>query len=142
MVDRAIKNDDGALHWYSFEACDPHNFYRYEDPSAEEVTMIPWDLDNSFENLLDDSFAGGLTRIADAWGDISDNCEPFPSATVTLDSAFTDERVLTAHLEHLFAGEVLRLKVKKVDLVSDTAVVDVRFRLNDDRAAEDAEIPP
>jgi hypothetical protein len=75
-----------------------------------------------------------------------DNPRLYPlmrAQTVTLDSAFTDERVLTAHLEHLFAGEVLRLKVKKVDLVSDTTVVDVRFRLNDsDEPAEDVEISP
>ena len=40
--------------------------------------MIPWDLDNSFEGLLEGSRVAGFTRIADAWGDISNNCEPFP----------------------------------------------------------------
>lgn len=51
------------------------------------------------------------------------------SQVVTLDSAYTDEVALTAHLEELLSADVLRLKVKKVDLVTDTTVVDVRYRL-------------
>ncbi len=48
---------------------------------------------------------------------------------VTLDAAFTDERALVDHLEALFRADVLRLKVKRVDLVNDTTSVDVRYRL-------------
>jgi hypothetical protein len=48
---------------------------------------------------------------------------------VTLDTAFTNEGPLKAHLEGLLDARVLRLKVKKVDLVSDTTVVDVRYQL-------------
>lgn len=51
--------------------------------------------------------------------------------SVTLDEAITDEAQLTARLEALLGAEVLRLKVKKVDLVDDTTSVDVRFRLPD-----------
>ena len=51
------------------------------------------------------------------------------SQVVTLDYAITDETLLTARLEQLFNAEVLRLKVKRVDLVEDTTVVDVRYRL-------------
>lgn len=50
---------------------------------------------------------------------------------VTLDAAFTDEAALTAHLETLLSGTVLRIKIKKIDLVTDTTVVDVRYRLRD-----------
>jgi hypothetical protein len=75
-----------------------------------------------------------------------DNPRLYPSMraqTVTLDSAFTDERVLTAYLEQLLSGRVLRLKVKKLDLVSDTTVVDVRYRLNDeDGPPEDPQPTP
>jgi len=34
VVDRMIRNDDGAFHWYcNSEACDNHNYYWYEEPS-------------------------------------------------------------------------------------------------------------
>ncbi len=49
---------------------------------------------------------------------------------VTLDAAVTDEAELTARLEALFNARVVKLKVKRVDLVNDTTVVDVRYRLN------------
>ena len=84
VVDRAIKNDDGALHWYCFEACAPHNFYWYEDPSSQQVFFIPWDLDNSFANLLDDSLTSGVTRIADPWGEVSNDCEQFPFGALNI----------------------------------------------------------
>lgn len=48
---------------------------------------------------------------------------------VTLDAAITDERELIQRLEGLLGGSVKRLKVKRVDLVSDTTVVDVRYRV-------------
>lgn len=51
------------------------------------------------------------------------------SQVVTLDQAITDEGALTSRLEELLGGKVLRLKVKRVDLVDDTTVVDVRYRL-------------
>jgi hypothetical protein len=49
--------------------------------------------------------------------------------TVTLDAAMTNEGELIQRLESLLGGSVKRLKVKRVDLVSDTTVVDVRYRL-------------
>lgn len=52
--------------------------------------------------------------------------------SVRLDAAFTDEVLLKAHLEELLAAEVVRLKIKRVDLVSDTTSVDVRYRLATD----------
>ena len=54
---------------------------------------------------------------------------------MTLDSAFTDEVALQAHLEELLGADIKRLKVKKVDLVLDTTSVDVRFRLPESRRA-------
>ncbi|MGH1492541.1 MAG: DUF4956 domain-containing protein [Acidimicrobiales bacterium] len=48
---------------------------------------------------------------------------------VTLDAAYTDETALQARLENMFCAKVTRLRVKKVDLVNDSTVVDVRFRL-------------
>jgi hypothetical protein len=48
---------------------------------------------------------------------------------VTLDAAVTDEVELTSRLEALLGGAVVKMKVKRVDLVNDTTVVDVRYKL-------------
>ncbi len=48
---------------------------------------------------------------------------------MTLDTAFTDESSLTKRLESLLGARVVKVKVKKVDLVNDTTSVDVRYRL-------------
>ncbi len=55
---------------------------------------------------------------------------------VTLDRAYTDERQLIARLERLLGAEVHHVTVKKVDLVTDTTVVDTRFRLRPGGPAE------
>ena len=49
--------------------------------------------------------------------------------SVTLDTAHTDERTLIEDLEARLHARVYRVKVRKVDLVSDTTVVEVRYRL-------------
>lgn len=84
VVDRAIRNDDGPLHWYCFSECAPHNFYWYEDPTARTVSLIPWDLDNAFDPLIEGSAIGGFTKIADPWGEITADCAPFPYGTFNL----------------------------------------------------------
>ena len=76
VVDRAIRNDDGAFHWYcNGNDCSPHNFYWYEDPTERTMHLIPWDLDNAFENII--ANANPVTPIADAWGETSADCQPF-----------------------------------------------------------------
>lgn len=76
-VDRAIRNDDGPFHWYCMPggSCGSHNFYWYEDPSTETFHLIPWDLDNAFENIERD--VNPVTPIGDEWGEITADCEPF-----------------------------------------------------------------
>jgi len=77
VVDRAIRNDDGAFHWYCLgEGCNNHNFYWYEEPNNEKIHLIPWDLDNAFENIATN--VNPVTPIADNWGVISADCAPFP----------------------------------------------------------------
>ena len=56
---------------------------------------------------------------------------------ITLDAAYTDERALRARLEELLMAEVKHLVVERVDMVRDTTVVDVRYRLRDGAA-----VPP
>jgi hypothetical protein len=75
-VDRAIRNDDGPFHWYVFgEFASNHNFYWYEEPTKKQHHLIPWDLDNAFENII--SNANPVTPIADDWGKVRASCEPF-----------------------------------------------------------------
>jgi len=82
-VDRTIRNDDGAFHWYcNGNSCAPHNFYWYEDPTEKKLHLIPWDLDHAFENII--SPANPVTPIVDGWGEISNNCAPFASGFLGL----------------------------------------------------------
>lgn len=50
-------------------------------------------------------------------------------ATMTLDQAWTDEPALIAHLEQLLRARIHQVKVRRVDLVEATTVVEVRYRL-------------
>lgn len=81
VVDRTIRNDDGAFHWYcnglTGADCAPHNFYWYENPTEKTMHLIPWDLDNAFENII--SAANPVTPIVDGWGETRNDCEPFAS---------------------------------------------------------------
>lgn len=47
--------------------------------------------------------------------------------TVQLDVAYTDEDALRSHLETLLNGRVVNLSVKRVDLVNDTTLAEVRY---------------
>ena len=49
---------------------------------------------------------------------------------VTLDRAITDESVLLAELERRLGARVMRLELKKVDLVHELTTVEVRYRLD------------
>ena len=50
VVDRAIRNDDGVLHWYTGlgGSSSNHNYYWYEEPIKKKIHLIPWDLDSAF----------------------------------------------------------------------------------------------
>lgn len=76
VVDRTIRNDDGAFHWYCDGAvCSSHNFYWYEETDAGRLHLIPWDLDHAFENIRNNE--NPVTPIADGWGEITADCAPF-----------------------------------------------------------------
>lgn len=74
VVDRMIRHDDGPFHWYCNGGCASHNFYWYEEPNEQKLNIIPWDLDNAFENI---SGANPVTEIADGWGETRNDCDPF-----------------------------------------------------------------
>ncbi len=76
-VDRAIRVDDGPFHWYADEhGTANHNYYWYEEPTEERLYLIPWDLDNAFENIITN--LNQVTAIADEWGEITAAGSPFP----------------------------------------------------------------
>jgi hypothetical protein len=52
------------------------------------------------------------------------------SQTITLDEAFPNEQDAIVRLEGLLDAEVTRLRIKKLDLVHDTTVVDVCFKIS------------
>lgn len=62
----------------------------------------------------------------------------YRNQVMTLDRAFTDERLLRQFLQGLLGADISHLVVKRVDLVNDTTVVDVRFRLPDTPVVPDA----
>lgn len=59
------------------------------------------------------------------------------SQTITLDAAYPDERAAIDRLEGMLDADVTRLDIRKLDLVNDTTVVDVRYQLRRTRALHD-----
>lgn len=49
---------------------------------------------------------------------------------VTLDRAYPTEELATERLEELLGAKVRRLTIRKLDLVNDTTVVDVRYQID------------
>ncbi|MDJ0767558.1 MAG: DUF4956 domain-containing protein [Ilumatobacter sp.] len=63
---------------------------------------------------------------------VGDHPRLFPQhrhQNVQLDSAYTDEARLVARLGELLDADIVKIKIKRVDLVNDTTTVDVRYRL-------------
>lgn len=52
---------------------------------------------------------------------------------LTLDHAIANEADLVARMEEVLGGSVRRFEVRKLDLMNDTTVVDVRYRLCENR---------
>jgi len=77
LVDRRIANDDGFMHFYheGGQNYENHNFYWYEDIDKDKLQLIPWDLDNAFENLIQN--LNPVTPIKDKWYEKSNNCNGF-----------------------------------------------------------------
>lgn len=53
------------------------------------------------------------------------------SQMITLGTAFTDEATLIEHLGTMLNARILRIHVRRINLVDDTTSVDVRYRLHD-----------
>ena len=125
VVDRTIRNDDGPFHWYCFGECRPHNYYWYEEPTAGTLHLIPWDLDNAFQNIVIDY--NPVTPVADAWGEITRDCQRFgygkwdlPQRSAACDPVFAawatfdddHRRLLDEFLDGPFAEELVTAQVE------------------------------
>jgi spore coat protein CotH len=86
-VDRVTINDDGAFHF----RCLPggqgdnsnsanHNYYWYEASHAQRFWLVPWDLDNNFDNRTTVHIASDWTAesdcICDGFGQRAPACDP------------------------------------------------------------------
>lgn len=70
-VDRAIDNWDGIVGMYGLPAGN-HNYYWYEEETANRVHLIPWDLDHSFDSP-NPLIANWGTP---AWNETTPDCSP------------------------------------------------------------------
>lgn len=97
VVDRVIRADDGPFHWYCNNGqCYNHNFYWYEEAESNKLHLIPWDLDNAFENITGDY--NPVTPVADKWGETRNDCKPFPYGALQIEQMSASCDPLTAEL--------------------------------------------
>jgi hypothetical protein len=73
----------------------------------------------------------GLVLAAIAIGDHPRVFRRYRQQVVLVDRAFPSEAALTAHLEGLLGASVRSLAVRKLDLVNDTTLVDVRYEVGE-----------
>ena len=78
VVDRRISHDDGFLHWYGspVSSFTNHNYFWYENSLSDKFQLIPWDLDNAFDNIHFKK--NPVIKIVDKWNETSNNCKGFP----------------------------------------------------------------
>lgn len=74
------------------------------------------------------------TVIAAMWvGDHPAMLRGYRRQIVTVDRAIENEQTLVAHLEQRLGADIKHITVMKLDLVNDTTMVDVRYRLDESR---------
>jgi len=77
VVDRRIAHDDGFLHWYGSpnSSFTNHNYFWYEESLSDRYQLIPWDLDNAFDNVFYNK--NSIINIVNNWNETSNNCQGF-----------------------------------------------------------------
>lgn len=86
-VDRVTINDDGPFHFRCFPGGGGsasmgmnHNYYWYEAPVAERFWLLPWDLDNNFDNRASVHIASEWASPSDCacgnLGQVAPSCDP------------------------------------------------------------------
>jgi hypothetical protein len=75
-VARLVDHWDGIVGWYCPDGatCFNHNYYWYESVAADQVWLIPWDLDHTFEEPSPIRTSFGMPD----WDDLGADCEPIP----------------------------------------------------------------
>lgn len=74
-VARLIDHWDGIVGWYCVGGtCFNHNYYWYESTAADQVWLIPWDLDHTFEEPSPIRTNFGMPD----WDDTDADCAPIP----------------------------------------------------------------
>lgn len=130
-VDRTIAHDDGPFHWYCASmVCTNHNYYWYQEASAERLWIIAWDLDSAFN--LDNT----TTTLTPAWDDTSLACAPalYPPAQLplmppacdrlTLGWASMQQQVLAA-VDELLRGALSEQAVEQRLVLWETQITPV-----------------
>ena len=119
LVDRRIANDDGFMHFYhsGAEYYENHNLFWYEFPDKDQLQLIPWDLDNAFENLVRN--VNPVTPIKDKWNEVSNNCMGFSygqfnlrqksAACDKIIGSFTDQIEKYDSLDNKFQNELYNM---------------------------------
>ncbi|MDJ0349004.1 DUF4956 domain-containing protein [Cryobacterium sp. PH29-G1] len=72
----------------------------------------------------------GLIVVVVFFGDNPRLFRSYRQQTVALDAAIADEGALIAHLEGLLGARVHGVNVRRLDLVNDTTLVDVRYQVS------------
>lgn len=74
-VARLIDHWDGIVAWYCVDTpCTNHNFYWYESTSEDRFWLIPWDLDNTFDEPSPIRTRYGMPD----WDEVDAPCNPIP----------------------------------------------------------------
>jgi spore coat protein CotH len=111
-VDRVTINDDGAFHFRCVRAGDGtaagsnHNYYWYEAADARRFWLLPWDLDNNFDNRASVHIASEWSAVTDCrcagFGQLAPACDPLIHHWTTWRADY--ERVVDDFLASAFSA--------------------------------------
>ena len=74
-VARLVDHWDGIVAWYCVGGtCFNHNYYFYESALEDRVWLIPWDLDNTFDEPSPVRTFYGMPD----WDEVDASCQPIP----------------------------------------------------------------
>ncbi len=139
LVDRRIANDDGFMHFYheGGNTYENHNYFWYVFPNENKLQLIPWDLDNAFENLVQN--INPVTPIKDKWNEISNDCKGFnygqfnlkqkSAACDKIIGSFTDYSIKYDSLDQIFQNELYNMP--NINLLIDKWSSQIRDAVKD-----------
>ena len=129
VVDRRIAHDDGFLHWYAVGDiyASNHNYFWYEDSLNDKIQLIPWDLDNAFDNIY--YIRNPLINIIDNWNEVSNDCDLFyygvglikqkSAACDKIIGSYTKYTDTYEELDSIFKANYFNLNNDNIELIID-----------------------